>query len=147
MTEAERRHIYLRTLHHMETGQYDYAILEDSEHPDNYIQFGALDDTHQQLLVEITSRSYPDQELSPLSPEQIERLVALGFSTEADPNHAQHIPFDDLPKIARLFEEGFVILGCEPAFELRVRAVGFWSTNPIQIEAVERDDALYRRGR
>lgn len=146
MDTEERLHIYERTLHHMRTGQYDWAIVEDIVEPDNYIQCGAMSSEYRELLVEVTSRAYDDQALPPLLPSQIEDLVALGFSPEADPNHSQRIPFVNHPRIARLFEECFTILGSDADFEAGVEDVGFWQSHLDEMEA-ERDSALYRRGR
>lgn len=144
MNSDERIHVYERTLHHMRTGQYDYAILEDIDQPDNYIQCGAMSSEYRELLVEVTSRAYDDQALPTLSAGQIDALVALGFSREADPNHAQRIPFEHPSQIARLFEQCFTILGADADFEAVVETVGFWSTHLAEMEADKRDAALCR---
>lgn len=147
MNSDERIHVYERTLHHMRTGQYDYAILEDIEQPDNYVQGGAMSSEYRELFVEVTSRAYDDQALPPLSSGQIDALVALGFSREADPNHAQRIPFEHPSQIARLIEQCFTVLGSNAHFDVAPKQVGFWSAHLAEIEADRRDATLYRRGR
>lgn len=146
MNEEERMHIYERALHHMRTGQYDWAIIEDVVEPDNYIQCGAMSDTYEYLLVEVTSRTHDDQELPALSSGHIENLVALGFSREAAPNHAQRIPFVNHAQIAQLFEQCFAILGSDVGFEAEVMDVGFWESHLDEMEATAREKALQRQG-
>lgn len=145
MTEWERFYVYQRALHHMQTGQYDYATLEDFFCPDNFVQFGVKDDTYRELVVEVTSRAYQEQELPPLSAGQIDALAELGFCRNAHPNHVQFIPFENLPEIAGLFERCFHILGSDADFVVTVERVGFWSSHLAEMEAA-RETARQQRG-
>ncbi len=130
MDREDRIYIYLRTLHHMDNLQFDYAILEDADHPDNYVQFGPYhSDTTTHF--EVTSRQYPDQMLPALSSAQVDALVALGLSRDPGPNHQTDIPYCPPEYIAELCEKSFAVLGSAPDFDVVVADVNFWASNPI----------------
>lgn len=137
MDRAARVHIYLRTLHHMRNLQYDYAILEDAAHPDNYVQFGPY---HPDVTThfEVTSRMYPDQSLPPLSSGQVDALVALGLSRVPSPNHEIDIAYGPPEQIAELCEMSFAVLGSAADFDVIVADVGFWKSNPVWKERSHR---------
>jgi hypothetical protein len=82
----ERVKLILQALRLLREEEADFAIFEDAQEPDNYVQianFGGDPGT----IVEVTSRDYSDQVLPRLTTQQVDNLVALGFSAETNPNH------------------------------------------------------------
>lgn len=130
MTPETRDYTLLRTVHYMRMGMYDYAIVEDTAYPDNYVQFGVYGAQREMVHVEVTSRRYDDQVLPPLTRKQVDALVKLGLSRRKNPNHQVDLESPSPQEIVTLCERAFAILGSTPDFDLNVKT-GYWHDNPI----------------
>jgi hypothetical protein len=124
--DRTRRETILDTLRELWQDETAFVLFADADQPDNYVQFADFGG-EVPLIMEVTSRDYEDegQDLPRLTPEQIEALVALGFSREANPNHRARFATGDPEYFADLAEQAFAILGSSPEETVTVE-VGHW---------------------
>jgi len=126
MRTRERIILMVEVLRRIRAGEADWAVFEDAEQAENFVQIGiaALGTTY----VEVTTRTWEDARLPKLTSEQVDALASLGFGRNPDPNHSAFFDWPDPVCIAKLCETAFQILGCPPDFDLKVANMHFWSS-------------------
>ncbi|HZS94863.1 MAG TPA: hypothetical protein VFA78_08705 [Chloroflexota bacterium] len=126
MNRGERIRTIIECLRRIEAGDADFAVFEDADRPENFVQ--PADFGTGLTYVEVTSRTWGEGE--PLDGFQVESLAALGFSRIPSRNYAGFYAWRDPGCIARLIESAFMILGSLPNFDLNVVRMGYFRLSP-----------------
>jgi hypothetical protein len=114
MSREQRSRIFHEALQQLNAQGEGYIIFSDQAHPENFVQLTT------DGVFEVTSRNYRSSRLPKLNDAQIDELVRIGFSREANPNHQGHANLNELPRLVDRIEQAFAILGVASDFELDV---------------------------
>lgn len=125
MNRGQRIRAVIDALEKIAAGDADWAVFEDGDIPDNYVQVGDFGQGRT-AYVEVTSRDWGGP-LPRLNEAQLQALETLGFDRTPSPNHAGFYDWPQAGCIARLVESAFMILGSSQHFDLKVERMGFWA--------------------
>lgn len=126
MLRRERIVLIIAALEKLSSGEADYAVFEDRDHRENYVQIGDFR-AGRVPYVEVTCRNWGQEGVPVLTPEQVDALAALGFGRVPNPNHSGYFAWYEPGCIAKLIESAFMILGSALDFDLELVRIGTWS--------------------